>query len=214
MSGQRALETSPRGIAKWIKINAPDTQYKEEGEYSVTLLLKSGSPAAEAFQKRIDQAVAVVIAAAKTNPENSKVKGIKCEFLPYKDDTDKDGNPTGFVRFQFKAKASGKKKDGTPWTFKPKAFDSLGQPIDLEKVNVWGGSEVKVSYEIRTYGETGKYNARMSCGVTLALAAVQIIKLVTGKGKDAQAFGFGVEEVGEDSSTGTENQAPNTNEEF
>ncbi|MGL5935048.1 MAG: hypothetical protein ACRCZI_05445 [Cetobacterium sp.] len=194
MSDKRPLETSPRGVAKWITINTPDTTYKPEGEYKVTLLLQ-GQEAAN-LQKKIDDAIAVGVAMAKSDKDNAKhLKNIKAsDDKPYRTEVDKEGNATGFTQFRFKAKASGTRKDKTTWTFKPRVFDNMGQPIDLTKTPVWGGSEVRVAYEIGLYGEKAPFNSKMGVGVTLKISAVQILKLVTGKGKEASDFGFGVEE--------------------
>ncbi|MGL5917801.1 MAG: hypothetical protein ACRCYM_00970 [Cetobacterium sp.] len=196
------METSPRGIAKYITINTPDTTYKPEGEYKVTLLLKGQD--AEDLQKKIDEAIAVGVASAKANKDNAKyLKIIKAaDDKPYKPDTDKEGNETGYMRFNFKAKASGTRKDKTTWTFKPRVFDNMGNPMDLTKTQVWGGSEIRIAYEMSIYGDKA-YNDRMKVGVSLKFNAVQILKLVTGQGKDAKDFGFGIEE-GEMPSSGGE----------
>jgi hypothetical protein len=195
MSTKREQFTSPKGVTKWITINTPDTKFKEEGEYRVTLLLKGKD--AEKLQKQIDDTVAVAIAEAKANPDNKKhLKTIKAsENMPYKPDTDKEGNETGFTAFTFKAKASGvNKKTKKTWNFKPRVFDAKGHPMNIEKIAVWGGSVVKVAYELSPYGIT-MYSPQMGVGVSLKLQGVQIIDLKTGSGKDASAFGF-VEEEG------------------
>lgn len=210
-SAQRALETTPRGVAKWITVNTPDTKFKDEGEYRVTLLLKGKE--ADALKAKIDNAIKMAVVEAKANPDNAKHKKvIKPADAPYKADVDKEGNETGFTAFNFKAKASGVRKDKTEWTFKPRVFDVSALPIDLTKVQVWGGSEVKVSYEMSLYG-VRNYSPKVGAGVSLKLAAVQILQLKTGTGKDASAFGFAAEEAPE----GEEAPAhgtPSDNEEF
>lgn len=210
---QRTLEMTPRGVAKWITVNTPDTKFKDEGEYRVTLLLKGKD--ADVLKARIDDAIKTAVVEAKANPDNAKHKKvIKAADAPYKADTDKEGNETGFTAFNFKAKASGqrKDKDKTTWTFRPRVFDHDCLPIDLNKTQVWGGSEVKVSYEMSLYG-VKNYSPKVGAGVSLKLAAVQILKLKTGTGKDASAFGFTAEDApeGEDAPA---QDAPNDNEEF
>lgn len=207
---QRTLETTPRGVAKWICVNTPDTKFKDEGEYRVTLLLKGKE--ADALKAKIDNAIKTAVVEAKANPDNAKHKKvIKPADAPYKADTDKEGNETGFTAFNFKAKASGKKKDGTPWTFKPRVFDVTALPIDLTKVQVWGGSEVKVSYEMALYG-IKNYSPKVGAGVSLKMAAVQVLVLKTGSGKDASAFGFEAEEAPVEDTAPAE--ATTDNEEF
>ncbi len=212
MSTQRTLEMTPRGIAKWITVNAPDTKFKDEGEYRVTLLLKGKD--ADTLKARIDDAIKTAVVEAKANKANEKhKKSIKAADAPYKADVDKEGNETGFTAFNFKAKASGKRKDGTIWTFKPRVFDATALPIDLTKVQVWGGSEVKVSYEMSLYG-VSNYSPKVGAGVSLKLAAVQVLKLKTGTGKDATAFGFTAEEEAPADGEAPAEEVPSDNEEF
>lgn len=222
MSEKRPLERSPRGVAKWVTLNTPDTKWKEEGEYRVVLLLKG--KAATDLQAKIDDAIKMAVVEAKANKENAKhLKTIKASAdKPYKPDTNKDGEETGFTAFNFKAKASGKKKDGTIWHFRPAVFDSKAQPIDLKTVNIWGGSEVMVSFELSLYG-VKNYSPKVGAGVSLKMNAVQILTLKTGSGKDASAFGFeaqpdedgaeGGEET-EGSEEGSSKPHDKTNEEF
>jgi hypothetical protein len=65
--------------------------------------------------------------------------------------------------------------------------------MNIDKTQVWGGSTVKVAFEIVPYG-VRQYSPTMGVGVSLKFSAVQIIDLKTGTGKDAKAFGFGEEE--------------------
>lgn len=213
---KRPIEQTPRGISKWVNLDKPDTKYKDEGEYRVALLLKGKEAAA--LKAKIDGVITQAVADAKMNPDNAKYlkkggAGVKAtEDLPYRPDTDKEGNETGYTQFRFKARASGKRKDGSVWTFKPRAFDNLGQPVDLTKVNVWGGTEMRVAYEMSPYG-VREYSPKMGVGVSMKFSAVQILKLKTGGGKDAAAFGFEVEE-GEMPEEAGENSTRATDEEF
>ncbi|OQW34838.1 MAG: hypothetical protein A4E20_01290 [Nitrospira sp. SG-bin2] len=185
---KRETFVTPKGTAKWIRVNEPDTKYKDEGEYKVSLLL--GGKEAEQMKTKIDAAIKVSVDAAKAA---NKGKKIKQADAPYRADVDKEGNETGLTMFNFKAKASGvKKKDNKPWTFRPAVFDAKKTPIPVT-VAVWSGSEVKVAYQLKPFGESN-YSPTVGAGVSLALQAVQVIKLVTGQGRDAAAFGFGEEE--------------------
>ncbi len=209
---KRPLERTPRGIAKWVTLNTADTKFKDEGEYRVTLLL--GGKEAEALKAKIDDAIKTAVVEAKANKNNAKhLKSIKAADAPYKADTDKEGNETGFTAFTFKAKASGKRKDGSVWTFKPRVFDVMAQPVDLEKVQIWGGSEVKVAYEMAPYG-ISNYSPKVGAGVSLKLSAVQILKLKTGSGKDAKAFGFDAEEGEMPEGEAPSQEANTSDEEF
>ena len=183
---KRQILTSPKGVAKYITVITPDTKFKAEGEYRVTLLLPKDSDEAKSLIAKIEVGMQESMAAAT---KENKGKKVKSAVAPYKDDTDKEGNETGNVAFTFKAKASGKRQDGTEWDFKPTLYDAKGARLTTLKA-VWGGSEVKVAFEIRPY-----FTQMVGAGVTLSLQAVQIIKLVTGTGgRDASAYGFGAEE--------------------
>ena len=83
--------TTPLGIAKWASLNKPDTQFKKEGEYRVTMLLDGAQ--AEALKKIIDDTITVSGQLAKADPKN-KGKQIKRADPPYKPYVDKDGNAT------------------------------------------------------------------------------------------------------------------------
>jgi hypothetical protein len=96
------------------------------------------------------------------------------------------------------------KKDNKPWNRKIALFDAKGKPI-LKIESVWGGSEVKVSYEASPYFIPGTGAA----GLKLRLNAVQILKLVSGGNRDAGAYGFG-EEDGFDGSSVAADDAEDT----
>ena len=181
----RVYYTSPRGVAKYITVTKPDTKFKAEGEYRVTLLLPKDSPKAHQLVAQIDQAMEASLLEAQAA---NKGKKLKLANTPYKDDVDKEGNETGNIAFAFKAKASGARKDGTIWNFKPTLYDAKGQRITKD-LSIWGGTEVKIGYEIRPY-----FTQMVGAGITLTLQAVQILKLVSGGARDASAFGFQAEE--------------------
>ena len=67
-------------------------------------------------------------------------------------------------------------------------FDATGKPIAKDTI-VWGGSEMKVSYELVPYHTT-----LVGAGVSLRLKAAQILKLVSGEGAAASSYGFSKEE--------------------
>ena len=75
----------------------------------------------------------------------------------------------------------------------------------MQNVNVFGGSQVKVSATAAPYSAAGNQ------GITLYLNAVQIIELVSGSGGDSGGFGFTAEEgykhSGETEQTNSESSA-------
>jgi hypothetical protein len=176
---------SPKGIAKWVTLNKPDTKYKKEGQYRVTLLLtpEEAKPIQELIDAGIEQA-------KKMWKDDPKLKGkkVKEADTPYAMDVDKEGNETGKVKFNFTAKAGGKRKDGSEWTFRPMVFDAKGGKVP-SNVNIFGGSTVKVAYEIYPWATVA-----VGAGVSLRLKAVQVLELKTLGECDASAFGFGEED--------------------
>lgn len=178
--------TTTKGVAKFCYLNKPNETFKVEGEYSVDFVQ---SPAeAKPLITLIDAAMQDSLEQAKK--DNPKLKKIQVADPPYKNDTDKDGNETGLIKFKFKAKASGTKKDKTTWTFRPRIFDAKGVPMP-STVSIWGGSVVRISFQIAPF-----YTAKVGAGVSLRLQAVKVLELKSGQGKDAASYGFGEEEEG------------------
>lgn len=192
---KREKFTTARGLFVYPRINKADTKYKADGEYSLKLHL----PVAEvtALMATLDEDADKALAAAIEANDGKNfvmIKGKKKPIernAPYFEVLEDDGETkTGMVEFKFGANATFKdSKDGdkikprTP----PGIFDAKGKPT---KVQVWSGSEGKVSYTKGPYF----IKATGAAGVKLYLEAVQILKLVSGSGQDASQFGFGAEE--------------------
>jgi hypothetical protein len=217
------LHLTPAGIARYPRLTSPDMKFKKEyGEYKITLLLPAEK--AELLTDLIDNAMVESLAAAKAaDPKNAK-KIKPATDKPYKVHQDEDGNDTNLVAFNFKMAAGGlSTKTKEKWSRRPALFNAKGKPIDPTKINIGGGSTVKVAFELYLF-----YTPLVGAGVSLRLSAVQVINLVEYAGRDAKAFGFGEEEGydgGEEGSVpGTtpvaaegeeeENKAPADGEEF
>jgi hypothetical protein len=184
--------TSPRGVARYPHLNAPDTKFNKAGVYRVDLLLKGAD--AETLIEKFNTAYGEAV--AKAAAEN-KGKKIKKADVPYSAVTDDEGNETGETKFSFKMTASGVRKDGTPWQRRPTIFDAKGQPVKDAKIG--GGSEIKVAYSLMPF-----YTAAVGAGISLRLEAVQVLKLVEWGGRDAKGYGFSSEEEGYDASEAAE----------
>lgn len=193
--------TSPKGIAVYPKLTKPDTKFKAEGEYSIKLKLPQDI--ADALVSKLTPILEDFKKTEKFQTTAKKVGVKKVKQLDwYKELNDDEGNATGEVEMSFKAKASGKKKDGSEWKRGPIAvFDAKGTP--LKNVQVWGGSEVKVSFTPMPW-----INPKGEYGVKLGLEGVQVLKLVSGGERSASDFGFGAEEgyTAEDTDEGAETE--------
>lgn len=179
--------TSPKGKFRYPKLTEPDTKYKEEGQYTVGLVLDADSPEAKRLIKTIDamaqEKLAEVVAEAK--PADKKKWAINNN--PYTMLEDREtGEETGEVSFKFAMKASGvSKKTGKPWERKPVLFDAKGKRI-TEDLNIGGGTIGKVSFTMIPYAP----NTKIGVGVSLKMEAVQIIDLKTGGERSADDYGF------------------------
>ena len=184
MSSNKII-TTPRGVAKFCHLVKPSTKFNPEGVYSLSLLLEGEE--ASALIDKIEEAIQANLDEIRKELKNPR-KQIKENDRPYKDDEDKDGNPTGKTLFVFKQKASATAKDGTKLTFKPALYDSRGNVIHPKDIGF--GSVVRAAFEIVPY-----CNPSSGAGVQLRLRGVQIIELRTGE-LTAEALGFGIEEDG------------------
>ena len=158
--------TTPKGVAYFPYISKPDPNY---GGYKVNLCV----PKEEA---------ASVIAVIKNvltqgiQMDKALSKAIKQQApLPFKDEVDEDGTPTGNVIFKLKSGEN----------YKPAVFDSKNKA--MMEHNIWGGSVIKVG------GTAEYYNNNVGAGVILRLNAVQIFEYIQGS-DGADRFGFTEEE--------------------
>jgi|HigsolmetaAR202D_1030399.scaffolds.fasta_scaffold04708_6 Protein of unknown function (DUF2815). len=188
----RPKYVSPKGVFSYPRLTEPDTKFKDEGEYSVFLILDKDSPEAKKLMAQIDAAAAESLKEAKANAKNAaEAKKWETKYLPYTDVEDEEtGEPTGQIKVKFTMKASGvNKKTGKPWTRKPAIFDAKGKPITGD-IKIGGGTIGKVSYEIIPYAPTTQVGA----SVKLGLEAVQIIELREWGERSADSYGFGEED--------------------
>lgn len=182
---KRKNQTSPIGEVKFGSIQKPSTKFKADGEYNVQLLLTK--EAAAPFIKQIQEWTKE--AKEELAKEDPKVKKFK-EYLPYSDDTDAEGNETGFIVFKFKQNATYKdRKTDEIRNVTIPCFDAKGKPLS-EEVRVGRGSKVKVAFRPRPI----KIGTASQYGVQLSLQAVQVIELVEWGNRDAKGFGFGEED--------------------
>lgn len=174
--------TTIRGTAQYPWLNIPDTKFKAEGHYKMTLEVdaETAAPLIEKFEAMRDIEVANFVALKK-----GKAKA-KPQDLPISAQTDEEGNETGMYELKLKMVASGITKAGKAWSRKLPLFDGTGKPTNAQ---VGGGSEVNASFEA-----AGWTNAMGECSVTCRLEAVQVLRLVTGGQATASRFGFGAVE--------------------
>lgn len=188
---KRERYVTPKGVAIFPRLITPDTKFNADGRFSVKLRLTAEEAAP--ICKRLEAAADAEYKAKVKEYKGKKDKKGK-EITVTKADTpwavaDDD---SGDLIFSFGMPAKVKsKKTGKEYNFKPALFDAKGQPMARKKgMDIWGGSEIKVSYEVRPYFVPKDYE----CGASLRLEGVQILKLVSGQGQDASSYGFGEED--------------------
>jgi hypothetical protein len=172
---------SPKGRARWPKLNEPERKFNAKGEYTVELALEG--EVAQEFKDQVDQ---LIEAEYVTLCKREGKKKLKRANPPYKMVTDQNGEETGELAFKFKMKALVETRDGRSWEQRPDLYDAKGKPMDE---NIGGGSIIRVSADA-----FGWYTASLGAGVSLRLAAVQVIDLVSVGGSDAKSHGFQEEE--------------------
>jgi hypothetical protein len=196
---------TPKGVAEWPRLNSPDFGNAEfptpDGVYKVDLRMSmaDAQPMIDKLQPQLDAWVEKVKDERKKDPKNKgkKLDALKVNPL-YRECVDDDGNDTGEIVMRFKMKASGKKKDGSPWAMRPDLFDAKGREFDVEKL-IYGGSILKVAFTVQEY-----YKAASGAGLSLRLEGAQVIKLVSNT-RNAGTYGFGDESDDDDADSSTDN---------
>ncbi len=176
------------GTAVFPRLNQPDTKFKAEGRYSVKVRFTKEQAAPiiakleEAAKAEYDVRVVEMAGKMTNKGKPIEVKGPDTSFEVELDD---NKQPTGNILVNFGMNAQYvDQKTKEVIKLKPSLVDAKGVPTNVE---VWGGSKIKVCYEIKPYWVAGTYTAGASCG----LRAVQIIELVTkGQGMNGAAYGF------------------------
>jgi hypothetical protein len=194
------IVVSPRGVAQWPKLTKPDTKFKADGEYSVTLIFDPNNSGDLAFIAGLRKAADEGFAAAQK--EAGRKQLIQCP-IKAGEEVNKDGSPTGRLRVVFAAKAGGERKDGSKWSFRPALFDSKGRVLPND-ILIYGGSVLKVAFSIRhTAMKTGMFYT------TFNLKSVMVLDLKSGVERSASEFGFTTEDEGyEYTSTGLSEDEP------
>ncbi|WP_018868300.1 MULTISPECIES: hypothetical protein [unclassified Thioalkalivibrio] len=185
---------TPVGVAYFPYILEPDTKYNAEGVYQTELILPGDTTVSTAKGENLgsfedwlnaanEEAYKKAVEANKGKKDKKgKAVVVQEADAPYRIDDDGKFIP------KFKLNATGKGPDG-PFTQKPAVFDAKGKPVELEKL--WGGSLIKVSFELVEYF----MESTKAAGVSLRMKAVQVIELrAGGAGADSSAYGFGEEE--------------------
>jgi hypothetical protein len=172
--------TTPVGIARWPRLNEPDTAFNADGDFKVTLEFRG----AEA--KKVMGEVKVFAKAAYTDlcREHGK-KTLKAAALPAVEEGD-----VVLLKAKLRHRVDGK---AGAFTQRVALFDSSGRPLPEGAPVIGAGSRMRAAVEVVPY-----YTALMGAGITLRLRGVQIVELVEYNpgAATAAALGFGRIESG------------------
>ena len=168
MAKKENVLTSPKAPCLFAYLNKPDTEYKELGEYKVTLLFDEDHPFINKLQSLADQ----LWKEAKANMKPAQANKAKAEY-PFKPDTDPEtGEETGKVRVTFKTNATYvDKKTGEIVKKKLKVFNAANKLMKVCPI-VCNGSVLNVNFEYVVQYVQGKLY------LSLYLQAVRIVDLV------------------------------------
>jgi hypothetical protein len=189
--------TTPAGIAKYPKLNKPETEVNgqalDKPRFTVGLILDEKDKGVKELREKLETLHASVVSAAeKKKKADPKRKAKQLIIHPVvRPVVDDEGNEVA-GKFEIRAKTNAENKDGDIKVIT--MFDAKGKPT---KANVGGGSKLRLSVSL------GEFDTAIGCGVALYLNAVQILDLKTwGGGGDASSHGFSEEEGYEDSGSG------------
>lgn len=181
---------SPKGVAIYPKLNAPDTKFDAAGKFTTKLQLDGNDAEVQGFVAKLegirDAYFEQVVADLIKDKKAALAKELGKDAVIKVERDQETGDETGNLIFSASMKASGTRKDGSSWTQKPDLFDGKGNKLTNPPA-IWGGSELRLSVEVEPFvNQTSKKVA-----LSVRLKAAKIIKLRTGGGSgDASDYGF------------------------
>jgi len=204
--------TTFKGKFKWPKLNEPDYGTKDypkpDGEHSLKLVGQVNDPEVQAWIarwqpvhdeaiKRAEEEFAKLPVATRKKLGKVTVNPLYTEL--YDEETEK---PTGEIEIKFAMQYSGTyksgPKQGKKWFRRPGIFDARGNEMKPAP-SIWGGTIGHVAFEcgINKEGMPGYFiPGTGAAGLSLRLAAVRILDLVSEGSRDAASYGFDSEEDG------------------
>lgn len=197
----KEYQLSPFGIATgypWL--NKPDTKFNADGVYHVDLTI--GGPEAQALKDKIDAAAQAAFDLFFEEGDGKRIPAKERKtwslYVPYKEDTDDNGNPTGYIVFDFKQNAKIKLRDGTTKEIMVGLKDAKNNSVHKP---IFGGSELRVMFTLRDI----PMKSLKQVGVRMDMAQVQVKKLATSTGRNFGEIedGYVEDADGEDTSTNT-----------
>ncbi len=165
-----------KGILKYPWLNNPDTKFNENGTFHTLLLLEGDAheQMLTSLQPILDEYVANGIE-EKPARKNWSIN------MPFEEELDDQGDPTGKFAWKFTQAAKIPRDGQDDLNFNITLLDAKTKPCDVQ---VGGGSEAKIKFQIRPYA----MNSSKSFGLSLKPGTVQIISLVERASNDTSGF--------------------------
>lgn len=169
--------TTPVGQAYWAKCFEPEEDRFEEGKpryWSISWAKDQGDKETLALMEKIEEEFVRIHGDAGRLSKNA---------WPFKEQNDKEGNPTGLMEFRFKKNETTKKGKMLQ---APAVYDSHKNLWPAGEL-IGNGSLVKVAFS--AWGWEDKFGKK---GISLSFEALQVLDLVPYE-RTAPADAFGVE---------------------
>lgn len=163
-------------------LKKPDTRWKEDGEYRVSLVFDQDDEFIAKVEKKAEREFKI----AKANMKPAQAKTLTF-VSPVREEEDDDGKPTGNVKLNFKSKAIFGKGEEAKHV-KIKVFDGQGKLIE-NLPNIGNGSKLSVAFNPVGTVVKGEFY------LSLWMNAVQLVELIE-YNVDGSSYGFGTEEGG------------------
>lgn len=174
---------SPKGIASFPHLNAPDVKFNAQGVYHTKLVLDPSQPTVQKFLDGLTEAHSKAVAGIRK--ENPKLKNTLNVNPPFRAELNDEGDETGKFVVNFTMYATST-KDGVTTARKPLLWDAKLAPIGKD-VRIGGGSTIRVKFSYNADGYLNGTNA----GIKLYMSEVQVIDL---KSFGGGGSGFEVED--------------------
>lgn len=187
MASKYVFITTPKGTASYPYLSRVDTEFDEEGKFSVKLICEN-SPKVQKLIEQLDAAMEDHVSAMKAQG----IKKPKIEGTMYEEDEEK-----GTVQFNINMKrfaGMGENKFEKVIKFFDAKGKFIGSTKELSELpTIFSGSEIAVNMRLFTWKN------KQSVGIRLEPEAVQLIKLVEGTRRGAEDHGFGTYDDGYES---------------
>ena len=166
--------TSPKGKALWAKLDKPDREYNPKGQYSVDLVLNPDDSKAQEFIGKLED----LRDRALSEANEGRPKPKQFEAAPvYKEEYDKEGEPTGNIIVKFKMNNVDDRRPGQNRVILVGPKASAGE---IPMVDIGNGSTIRCVAFANPYAMA----STKKVGVSLILEKVQLIELVSFGGDD------------------------------